>query len=128
VESSNLIPSSLDQKENENPPTAGFGASFFSDPITVGNNPSSGKLQDLDNPAFQPSTPALYEYERSDGTRLAIFAGEESWRNRNIVYEHNFPDGKKVVISDDGFIGMLELEEKKAKSFLNTIFAAASTR
>ncbi len=53
-------------------------------------------------------------------------SGDKSWGIRKVVCEHDFPDGQKVVVSDDGFVGVLE-PEKEAKSLLNTTLATALT-
>jgi hypothetical protein len=48
-------------------------------------------------------------------------------RRRVVKLIHQIPTGEKILISDDGFVGVFDTDKKSARHLLNTIFATAIT-
>jgi len=80
---------------------SGFGAFIFPEPVTLSDD--SGTLRNLEELNLDPSP-----------------------RSRQVALTHEI-NGKPIIVSDDGFVGVF-MPEEEAKSFLNTILATLLTR
>jgi hypothetical protein len=81
--------------------------------------------EDIIGAFFYPTVLHVTEFE------FAPTSDEEfkptSRKGRRVVISYEFTDGKKIIVTDDGFIGSFSKNEYEAMNFLNAIFAVSVT-
>jgi hypothetical protein len=104
----------------------GFGTFIFPQPVIVSDDGSIVLRQLIEpNPSQDKSRRALARRELSDN-EIQHVMDDDSSRWREAVGEYRDRSGNLIIISDDGFVGVL-MPRQEAQSLLNTIFATMIT-
>jgi hypothetical protein len=108
-------------------PPDGFGTFIYPQPVTVtdGNSIVLGPLREPD--PSQGRSRQLLEKRDLSNHDIQFVMDDNSSRTRQMVVEYKNRSGTPVIISDDGFVGVLIKSREEALSFLNTIFATMLT-
>jgi|RhiMethySRZTD1v2_1073278.scaffolds.fasta_scaffold1551877_1 hypothetical protein len=124
---SSVLSSVFNDRELVELPIDGIGTFIFPQPVTVSDDDSI-VLRPLrvSNPSQDRSRRVLARRELSDN-EIQHVMDDDSSRTREAVGQYQDRSGNLVMISDDGFVGVLVPKQEKALSLLNTIFATMIT-
>lgn len=81
--------------------------------------------EDIVGAFFYPSV--LWVTERGSVITIDEELKPSSYKVRQVVLRYQFTNGKRVIVTDDGFIGLFSKDENDSINFLNAIFGVSAT-